>query len=111
MNYESESFRNGTKVEGAIRHYFNVGHNNFELVLDNWQRFSFVLRLSRNAEFKQQYICISICYNHAGTIVLWLSSPWHNIRSKAFSVNKNENQPSLRQDLLKHDFHREVAHE
>ena len=34
MNYESESFRNGTKVEGRYPNYFKVGHNNFEFVLD-----------------------------------------------------------------------------
>jgi len=33
MNYESESFRNGTKVEGRHPNYFKVGHNNFEFVL------------------------------------------------------------------------------
>jgi len=88
MNYESEAFRNDTKLEGRYPNYFKVGHHNFEFVLDNWHSFSFVLRLTRNAEFKQQYICISICYNHIGATVLWLSSPWHNIRSTTFSVNK-----------------------
>ena len=34
MNYESESFRNGAKVEGRFAKHFNVGHNNFEFVLD-----------------------------------------------------------------------------
>lgn len=34
MNYESESFRNGTKVEGRYPNYFKVGHNNFEFLLD-----------------------------------------------------------------------------
>jgi len=33
MNYESESFRNGTKVEGRYPNYFMVGPNNFEFVL------------------------------------------------------------------------------
>jgi len=58
MNYKSEFFRNGTKVEGRYPNYFKVGHHNFEFVLDNWHSFSFVLQLTRNAEFKQQYVII-----------------------------------------------------
>lgn len=34
MNYESEAFRNDTKVEGRFANYFKVCHNNFEFVLD-----------------------------------------------------------------------------
>ena len=34
MNYESEAFRNDTKLEGRHPNYFKVGHNNFEFVLD-----------------------------------------------------------------------------
>ena len=34
MNYESEAFRNDTKVEGRFANYFKVGHNSFEFVLD-----------------------------------------------------------------------------
>ena len=34
MNYESEAFWNGTKVEGRYPNYFKVGHNTFEFVLD-----------------------------------------------------------------------------
>ena len=33
MNYESEAFRNDTKLEGRYPNYFKVGHNNFEFVL------------------------------------------------------------------------------
>jgi len=34
MNYESEAFRNNTKLEGRYPNYFKVGHNNFEFVLN-----------------------------------------------------------------------------
>ena len=34
MNYESEAFRNDTKLEGRYANYFKIGHNNFEFVLD-----------------------------------------------------------------------------
>ena len=34
MNYESEAFRNDTKIEGRYPNYFKVGHNNFEFVLN-----------------------------------------------------------------------------
>lgn len=34
MNYESEAFRNDTKLEGRYPNYFKIGHNNFEFVLD-----------------------------------------------------------------------------
>jgi hypothetical protein len=34
MNYQSEAFRNDTKLEGRYANYFKVGHNAFEFVLD-----------------------------------------------------------------------------
>ena len=34
MNYESEAFRNDTKLEGRYSNYFKVGHNAFEFVID-----------------------------------------------------------------------------